>query len=326
MASSQRCYEYVTPGWHALFTRTERDWQARANAAYHPAMIDTPSVSSQRRRLLLAMATASLLPANARAVSRDTPLRLGLMPVFLDDQFSFLEQWRRWLARKLDRPVLFIQRGNYREVIDLLRAGKIDMAWLCGYPYVRYRHELQLLAVPLWRRRPLYQSYLIVPHDDKRTQGINDLRGRVFAYSDPDSNSGFLYPRYLLKSSGENPATFFSRTFFTWAHRKVVEAVGVGLADGGAVDGYVWETLAEVRPELTATTRIIDRSPFMGHPPFVARRDLPPEDMTLIRATLTGMAGDDEGRTLLNRLRLDGFVPGDRSLFDGIEKMAREAA
>ena len=287
-------------------------------------MINMPGPSSPRRRLLLAMAAAPLLSLKARAAAGPPPLRLGLMPVFLDDQFSFLEQWRRWLARKLERPVVFVQRGNYREVIDLLRAGKIDMAWLCGYPYVRYQRELQLVAVPLWRGQPLYQSYLIVPHDDLRTRRIDELRGKVFAYSDPDSNSGFLYPRYLLKRQGENPGTFFSRTFFTWAHRKVVEAVGVGLADGGAVDGYVWETLSEVRPELTAATRIIDRSPFMGHPPFVARRDLSPGELASVRAILMGMAADEEGRTLLERLRLDGFVPGSRNLFEGIEKMARE--
>lgn len=289
-------------------------------------MINPPRPSSPRRRLLLAMAAAPLLPLKARAGAGPSPLRLGLMPVFLDDQFSFLERWRHWLARKLERPVVFIQRGHYREVIDLLRAGKIDIAWLCGYPYIRYHQELQLVAVPLWRGQPLYQSYLIVPHDNLSTRRIDELRGKVFAYSDPDSNSGFLYPRYLLKRQGENPDAFFARTFFTWAHRKVVEAVGVGLADGGAVDGYVWETLSEVRPELTAATRIIDRSPFMGHPPFVARRNLSPEELTSVRATLMSMAGDDEGRTLLARLRLDGFVPGSRTLFEGIEKMAREVA
>jgi phosphonate transport system substrate-binding protein len=37
----------------------------------------------------------------------------------------------------------------------------------------------------------------------------------VFAYSDPDSNSGFLYPQYRLIMQGENPVSFFSRTFFT---------------------------------------------------------------------------------------------------------------
>lgn len=281
-----------------------------------------PTLSrSRRRRLLLALAALPAWPALA-ANGDGAVLRIGLTPVFLDDQVSFLGKWRAWLEQKLGRAVVFVQRGNYREIIDLLRSGKIDFAWLCGYPYIRHRHEFRLVAVPLWRGQPLYQSYLIVPADDKRTTSIGELRGKVFAYSDPDSNSGYLYPQYVLTMQGEKPATFFSRTFFTWAHRKVVEAVGVGLADGGAVDGYVWDVLAEVRPELTAATRIIDRSPLLGHPPFVARGDIPAKELELFRQVLLGMADDPQGSELLGRLRLDGFTAGQPSLFDGIARMA----
>lgn len=274
-----------------------------------------------RRRALLKLAALSVLPV-AAARGEVTALRIGLTPVFLDDQVRFLGQWRAWLEQKLGRSVLFVQRGNYREVIDLLRAGKIDFAWLCGYPYVRHRQEFRLVAVPLWRGKPLYQAYVIVPADDQRSRNLSDLRGKVFAYSDPDSNSGYLYPQYALTMAGERPSMFFSRTFFTWAHRKVVEAVGVGLADGGAVDGYVWETLAEVRPELTGATRIIERSPFFGHPPFVARGDIPATELEAFRKILLGMADDPLGGELLVRLRLDGFTQGQPALFDGIKQMA----
>ena len=276
---------------------------------------------STRRRLLLALATLPAWPAYA-ANGDGAVLRIGLTPVFLDDQVSFLGKWRAWLEQKLGRTVVFVQRGNYREIIDLLRSGKIDFAWLCGYPYIRHRHEFRLVVVPLWRNQPLYQSYLIVPADDKRTKTIADLRGKVFAYSDPDSNSGYLYPQYALTMLGEKPSIFFSRTFFTGAHRKVVEAVGVGLADGGAVDGYVWDTLAEVRPDLTAATRIIDRSPLLGYPPFVARSDIPAKELDHFRQVLLGMADDPLGSELLGRLRLDGFVTGRPGLFDGIAQMA----
>lgn len=274
-----------------------------------------------RRRLLLALASLPAWPAVA-ANADEATVRIGLTPVFLDDQVSFLGQWRSWLEKKLGRSVVFVQRGNYREISILLRTGKIDFAWLCGYPYVRHRREFRLVAVPLWRGQPLYQSYLIVPADDLKTNSISELRGKVFAYSDPDSNSGFLYPQYLLTQKGERPSSFFARTFFTWAHRKVVEAVGVGLADGGAVDGYVWETLAEMRPDLTAATRIIDRSPLLGYPPFVARSDIPARDLEQFRQVLLGMQADPRGSELLGRLRLDGFTVGEPALFDGIAEMA----
>jgi phosphonate transport system substrate-binding protein len=274
-----------------------------------------------RRGFLIQAAALATLPALAHA--DPAPLRIGLTAVFLDDQISFLTRWRAWLEEQLGRNVLFVQRGNYREIVDMVRSGKLDFAWICGYPYVRYRRELKLVAVPLWRGQPLYQSYLIVPADDTQSRSLVDLRGKIFAYSDPDSNSGFLYPRYALTARGENPATFFSRTFFTWTHRKVVEVVGVGLANGGAVDGYVWEALTISHPQLTGATRIVERSPQLGHPPLVARPNIPDADLARFRAALLNMAQDVQGRELLEQLHLDGFAEASPSLFDEIERMAR---
>jgi len=280
-------------------------------------------VSSLRRRSLCVGAAASLcMLAQRPRAADDGAFRIGLTPVFLDDQVSFLNDWRRWLEGKLGRGVEFVQRGNYRDVVDLVRSGKLHFAWVCGYPYVRYRRELELVATPVWRGGPYYRSYLIVGADDKQLRTVTDLRGKVFAYSDPDSNSGCLYPRYLLTTQGEDPNAFFSRTFFTWSHRKVVDAVAVGLAQGGAVDGYVWETLGELSPGNTRGTRIVDRSEPFGHPPFVARKGIGPAELRLFRDVLTGMSSDPVGEALLRRLRLEGFAVTAPSLYDGIERMA----
>jgi phosphonate transport system substrate-binding protein len=162
-----------------------------------------------------------------------------------------------------------------------------------------------------------------VPADDTQSRSLLDLRGKIFAYSDPDSNSGYLYPRYVLTTQGENPASFFGRTFFTWSHRKIVEVVGVGLANGGAVDGYVWEALASSHPQLTGATRIVDRSPLLGHPPVVARPNIAPAELARFRSALVTMAQDVQGAELLQQLHLDGFAESTPSLFDDIERMAR---
>jgi phosphonate transport system substrate-binding protein len=274
-----------------------------------------------RRRLI-----ASLLLAPAAARARDSagvPLQVGLTKVFLDDQVAFVRAWRRYLETRLGRPVQFVQRQTYREIVEPLRESRIDLAWICGYPYVRYRRELRLVAVPLFEGEPLYRSYLIVPAADSATRSLDDLRGRVFAFSDPDSNSGHLYTRYELHRRNTTPAAFFARTFFTLAHRKVVEAVAAGVAHGGAVDGYVWETLARLRPELAARTRVVEKSPSFGHPPFVASAAAPATTLEAMQRILLGMAADDEGARLLRQLNLDGFVRGDPGLFDGIAGMMR---
>jgi phosphonate transport system substrate-binding protein len=281
-----------------------------------------PSRRPTRRSFLLQAAALATLPSLALGAEA-LPLRIGLTPVFLDDQINFLARWRAWLEDRLGRDVIFVQRGNYREIVDLVLGGKLDFAWICGYPYVRHRHELKLVAVPLWHGKPLYQSYLIVPADDTKSRSLLDLRGKIFAYSDPDSNSGYLYPRYSLTMHGENPANFFARTFFTWAHRKVVEVVGVGLANGGAVDGYVWEALAISHPQLTGATRIIERSPLLGHPPIVARPNIPQHELERFRAALVTMDKDIQGAELLEQLHLDGFVESSPALFDDIARMAK---
>ncbi|OGT88196.1 MAG: ABC transporter substrate-binding protein [Gammaproteobacteria bacterium RIFOXYA12_FULL_61_12] len=272
-----------------------------------------------RRHFCATLALSALAP---RAFAEAPPLRLGLTPVFLDDQASFLEAWRIYLTERLQRPVVFVQRGSYREIVELLTQDRIEAAWLCGFPFVKNERRLRLLAVPLFQGKPLYRSYLIVPAGDTRTESLLDLRGKVFAYSDPDSNSGFLYTQHALSQVGERSERFFARTFFTWAHRKVVEAVAVELAQGGAVDGYVWETLKRFYPLVTARTRVLEQSPEFGFPPFVTRVSLPEAEFAALRQVLVAMGGDSEGRELLSQLNLDGFVPGERALFDGIAQMA----
>jgi len=277
-------------------------------------------------RWILAAALCAGLPLADPARAEPQPLRVGLTPVFLDDQVAFLKRWRVYLEERLERPVVLVQRASYREINELVRQAKLDIAWVCGLSYVQNASRMTLLAVPLFNGKPLYQSYIIVPASDRTTQSIVGLRGRIFAYSDPDSNSGHLYPQYALIEHGQAPASFFARSFFTWAHRKVIEAVASELAQGGAVDGYVWETLARRNPEIAARTRIVQKSPEFGHTPFVARASLATREFAAVQAVLLGMSGDPEGAVLLEHLNLDGFVPGHRGLFDDIASMAKTVA
>lgn len=274
----------------------------------------------------LLLCWALFMAANTWAAEAASLVRIGLTPVFLDDQTAFVNAWRVYLENRLKRPVVFVQRASYREITDLMRSGKLDFAWLCGYPYVRNKQTMNLLAVPVYQGKPVYRSYLIVPAPDRQTRSIADLRGKVFAFSDPDSNSGFLVPAHELHRLQEKPGTFFSKTFFTWSHRKVVEAVAAGLAQGGAVDGYVWDTLALQHPELTTRTRIVWESAEFGFPPFVAGKTVAPADTAAMRKALLAMPRDEEGAKLLRNLRLDGFVAGDERMFDSIARMMRAIA
>jgi phosphonate transport system substrate-binding protein len=277
--------------------------------------------ASKRRRFLrnaLGLGVAAALPQ--RAGSAPPSIRIGTTAVILDDQVGFLEAWRVYLEGKVGRRVTFVQRGSYREITKLIFGDQLDFAWVCGYPYARSKAFMRLLAMPLYRGKPLYQSYLIVPQADRQTRKFADLRGRIFAYSDPDSNSGFLIPQFDMLREGLDPPTHFRKSFFTYAHRKVVTAIAAGVAQGGAVDGYVWETLALRFPEQTAKTRVARKSDEYGFPPLVARRSLDEKSFSAMQGTLVGMSGDPIGRALLKELNLDGFAPGDERVFDGIAR------
>lgn len=248
---------------------------------------------------------------------------IGITPVILADRSDFLEQWEIYLSQRLSRPARFVQRKTYKEIVDMLLRGNLDAAWICGYPFVQYRDQLNLVAVPLYQGEPLYQSYLIVGADDSSTAQISDVGQRIFAYSDPDSNSGFLVPQYQLRIRGIDPNHFFRRSFFTWSHEDVIEAVAAGVADAGAVDGYVWDSLNQITPQLTSGTRIAWRSPKYGFPPIVSPRNSPTGVSAELRSVLTRMAEDNAGREILGLLNIDGFSIQEPTLYDGILQQMR---
>lgn len=271
-----------------------------------------------RRRLLAAGAAVGLcgLPG-ARA---DRPVKIGLTPVFLLSDLELLAGLEDYFEKQLARQVSLVIRRTYQEITALLLSGQLDAAWICGYPFVQYRKRLSLLAVPVWRGRPLYQSYLIVDRD-RGADDILGLRRDIHAYSDPDSNSGYLVTRAALAERGEASNTFFRKTFFTYSHRNVVRAVASGLAESGSVDGYVWEVMSEIEPGLTTKTRILRKSELLGFPPVACAKSLAHTPLAAaIRQALTTMSADPAGRSVLTRLRLDGFTSGRPDLFDGIAR------
>lgn len=251
------------------------------------------------------------------------PLRFGLTPAFLNERHALMAEWASYLESKLGRPVVFVLKDSYQETLELLEQRRIHVAWLCDCPHVTANPEFRLLATPLFQGRPYYHSYLIVPESDHSTHDILDMEGKVFAYTDPYSNVGFLNPRYQLKKQGVEPDHFFRRTFFTHSHRKAIEAVAVGVADAASVSSYIWETLEKQGPALTGKTRIAARSPAYGFPPIVADRTLPAKDFHSLQQALLAMADDARGRELLKVMNLDGFVLPQPESYRDVQEIVR---
>ena len=276
-----------------------------------------------RRGFIAGTGAALGLPGIVRA---EAAFRLGLTPVFLDNDAAVIDRLRTALSASMAAPVELIQRRTYQEITATILDGSVDAAWICGYPFLQHRDRLTLLGVPVWRGQPRYQSYLIVRRDDPAT-GLADLRGHVHAFSDPDSNSGYLVTASDLARMGTGPEQFLSRSVFTYGHRNVVRAVAGGLTRSGSVDGYVWETLARVEPALTRGTRIVTRSEWLGFPPFAARADRAAEARVVsFGQALRGLDASPAGRAALDLLLLDRVEAGDVTLFDGIAARMAEIA
>ena len=276
------------------------------------------------RRSLLGGAGALLFAgaSSAKDLGLGPSIHFGLTPVFPTNDLELLGRLEGYLERSTGFPVTLVTRRTYQEITALLTSRQLDAAWICGYPFVAHREELRLVAVPLWRGKPLYQSYIIVDQD-RKAENFTDLRGDIHAFSDPDSNSGFLVTRTLMAEQGLRPENFFSRFFFTYGHRNVIRAVASGLAGSGSVDGYVYDVVAGIEPNLTKGTRILRRSELLGFPPIAAPRSPIDESRlsALTRALLT-ISTDPDGRAVLDMLRLDGFMAEDPTLFDTIAAKA----
>ena len=155
---------------------------------------------------LSSLVTQATFAGSARA--KNDVIRFGLTPVFLDNDLALLKRLQGFLSRQTEREVQLVQRRTYEEITSLLISGQLTAAWICGYPYTVYEEQLAVVAVPVWRGRPLYQSYLIVS-SDRTAQNLQDLKRDLRASSDPNSNSGYLVTLADLAKIRQKPEDFF---------------------------------------------------------------------------------------------------------------------
>ncbi|CAG0934670.1 putative phosphite transport system-binding protein PtxB [Thermoflexales bacterium] len=267
-------------------------------------------------------------PLPERSATDVVPLRVAVGAVTspqgtVDSYAPLLD----YLGRKLNRPVELVQRRTYAEVNDLVKIGFVDVALVCTSAYVAGKRDfdMQLLLAPEVDGRTVYYSFLIVPATSE-ARSLADLRGKVFAFTDPMSTTGHNYPKYLVMQLGETTESFFARTFFTYSHDDAIRAVASGLADGAAVDSLVYDYAIEREPELAQRTKIIHRSDPFGIPPVVTGPQARPQIVAEVRDLLIGMAADPEGQQILNGLNIDRFITVEDRIYDSVRQLEAQVA
>lgn len=268
------------------------------------------------------IANIFLLSSSAWAEGEARPFHIGLPQSIIQTQYELVADWQQYMQNKLHRHVEFVSSGKLNGSMLQLHLGKMDFAWVTDYPKLAPGFQVRLLAVPLYKGRPLFASYLIVSSNDTQTTSLMQLKGKVLVLADPNSNS-HIEQRYVLLKAGEDPKRFFRKVFFTPAYRESIEAVISGLANAAEIDNFVWDAMLKDHPELMTQTRIVARSQEFGAPPLVANRFVSKEEYADMRRVLLGMVHDPQGVALLKRLNLDGFIPGEAKLYGSLVQMKK---
>jgi phosphate/phosphite/phosphonate ABC transporter binding protein len=204
---------------------------------------------------------------------------------------------------------------SFSQLID----GEVDVAFLCGLPYVRLAKHLEPLAAPVlagdrYRAQPVYFSDVIVAKGS-RFQSFADLRGASWSFNDSDSHSGYLVTLDRLLDLGETDR-FFGRVVDAGWHQVSIELVAAGQVDASAVDSHVLAVELRNRPELQNRLRVIESLGPSPIQPVVARRTLDARLRRQIRAALVEMATERLREDMVERL-----VPITDRSYDPIRTM-----
>ena len=232
-----------------------------------------------------------------------------------------------------------IGKGEVRIAPDLdsmmtmIKNGEVNLFYDSLYPAMIIAEETG--AEPLlrgWRGgEPVYHSVFFALADNNITD-LTDLNGKMIAYDDRASTSGFMMPTSYLITNGLNPVekdSYGSSVtddevgyVFSASDDNTIEWVISGLVDVGVVDNltFLSDIPEETRDQLTiiAETQDVPRRVLMVGP------DADPEMVSAVVEILVGMDDSDEGLELLDIIKtakFDEFPDGIEAAFAPIQEM-----
>jgi phosphonate transport system substrate-binding protein len=139
------------------------------------------------------------------------------------------------LQEKLSMEVQPFVATDYTGVVEALRADKLDIAFLTPASYVLAHDEANVRVILKSHRRgsPYYYA-AIITQADSGIENLESLRDKTFAFGDPLSTSGNVFPRKMFKEKGIDPARDFKSILYSGGHDATVLAVLHRKVDGGA--------------------------------------------------------------------------------------------
>lgn len=254
-------------------------------------------------------------------ITEEPPLRVAFASVISpSDTRQSYQIIIKELSKKLNRPVVLIQKKTYEELNVLLANGEADIAFLSTGAYLSYKgaYPIELLAMIQTKGTLFYDTYLIAAKDSG-IEDFDDLYQKTFAFTDPSSFSGKLVVDDALIKQGKNIDDYFSHYMYTYNHDKSILAVANHLADAASIDSQVYDYMAETNPDLIKQVKIIDKLEKAPSGPIVIRKDIPEEEKKKIQEVLFHIHEEPEVQSALEKVMIDKFVIPDAQLYEKIK-------
>ena len=253
------------------------------------------------------------------------------------------DEMARYLSGKLGWDVKVVSNLSYTEADDMLDKGIIQIGFVCGFPYIHNfaQGNYDLLAIPVMAMKKgafpdargyenvpgKYYSYTIV-RKDSPFKSWADLKGKSYALSETNSNSGYNLPRAKLVSLGARDWTYFSKVVVSGSHEESYRLVASGAVDASSVDSLVLDYGRQMKDAAALNVRIIEHLGPAGIPPVVISRKADPSIRQPMMNALLAMNTDPEGKKILDKAMMTRFDPPDDHNYDDVrayEKMAKDA-
>ena len=196
---------------------------------------------------------------------RGEELLIGIEPEHnIFEQMSSYRKLADYLSEKLDVEIRLTIMSRYGEALQRFKSRGLSGAFLNSYTTSMVIRELDL--EPVVRQVKLNgeavtYSYIVV-RADSGIRKLADMRMKRFAFVDPATTAGYLFPLAFMKENGvDDLTTFLESYFFTGSHASAVFAVLDGRADIGAVKETVYNKVISDDATIGRELVVIKKSP-----------------------------------------------------------------
>lgn len=264
-------------------------------------------------RTLAVIALAGMVWAgSSQGAEGITEFRIGILGgENASDRLRSNECLREKTEEILGVPTKLFAPADYNGVIEGLLGGNLDMAWLGASGYAKVNLTNPDAVVPVLTKindDGSFGYYSIgFTRKDTGITSLEDMKGKVFGFGDPNSTSGYLIPSIEIPAKGYSmePGEYFEDVIFTGGHEQTIIAVsngdidaGVSWADGlgdwedGFNSGAFRKAVDAGLVDMTQLTEIW-RSKVIPEGPIVLRKDLPNDVMLKMTGMMAALPSTD---------------------------------